>query len=273
MVNFVPNIIVLDYLTRSNKLTEKLKNKITKLLEAGYQRELRYQRNDGSFSAFGQTDVEGSTWLTAFVLKSFVQAKKYIDIDKGVIEKAVDFLIKRGDEKSGSFVEKGQVFSTGLKGGLSKSTMPLTAYVLIALNTAKKNNVTVNFDLKKVENYLAEQSKSIKLLANIADPDDPNHYNYYQLAIIAYALHDVDSEMKDEIYDKLWKLGQTEDNKLYFDRKETKKDKNERYYYRPPNSNGIEASAYALMTSLKRNDTNSAISILNWLISKQNSNG
>ena len=274
MVNFVPNIIVLDYLTEAGKLTDKIKQKAIRHLESGYQRQLHYQRIDGSYSAFGEHDKEGSTWLTAFVVKSFVQAKKYIDIDDKVIKKAVDYLIKRGNKTVGSFEEKGQLFSKALQGGVSKSTLPLTAYVLNALNVAKKNNVTVDFPLRSVENYLLMQSKFINLLVNDDDPDDPNQYNYYQLAIVAHALHELDSDMKDEVYEKLWKLAQTDDNKLFFDKKaKPKADKERVHWYYIPNSNGIEASAYALLTSLKRNDTGSAIKILNWLVSKQNNNG
>lgn len=31
-------------------------------LLSGYQRQLSYQRDDGSFSAFGDSDTSGSTW-------------------------------------------------------------------------------------------------------------------------------------------------------------------------------------------------------------------
>ena len=41
----------------------------------GYQRELNYRHSDGSFSAFGESDGDGSTWLTAFVLKVFAQVR------------------------------------------------------------------------------------------------------------------------------------------------------------------------------------------------------
>ena len=43
----------------------------------GYQRELNYRHSDGSFSAFGEMShmSEGSTWLTAFVLKVFAQVR------------------------------------------------------------------------------------------------------------------------------------------------------------------------------------------------------
>ena len=74
----------------------------------GYQRELTYQRNDGSFSAFGQSDYSGSMWLTAFVAKSFQKAKAFIYIDDEVIIKAVDWMIRR-QNRDGSFPEPGRI--------------------------------------------------------------------------------------------------------------------------------------------------------------------
>ena len=69
MMHFVPNIVILDYLKRVKKLTPDLEKKIINYMEIGYQTELKFKRLDGSFSAFGDLDREGSTWLTAFVLK------------------------------------------------------------------------------------------------------------------------------------------------------------------------------------------------------------
>jgi len=39
----------------------------------GYQRQLTYRRQDGSYAAFGERDATGSMWLTAFVLNSYSQ--------------------------------------------------------------------------------------------------------------------------------------------------------------------------------------------------------
>ncbi|CAG2173594.1 unnamed protein product, partial [Oppiella nova] len=75
MINFVPNIVVLNYLKQTNRLTQQIKSKAISNIEIGYQRELTYKRRDGSFSAFGDGDSSGSTWLTAFVVKAFIQAK------------------------------------------------------------------------------------------------------------------------------------------------------------------------------------------------------
>jgi hypothetical protein len=58
----------------------------------GYQRELTYRHYDGSYSAFGNSDDSGSTWLTAFVVKSFSEARPYITIDGKDVGKSLDWL-------------------------------------------------------------------------------------------------------------------------------------------------------------------------------------
>lgn len=47
MLNFVPNIVVLDYLTSMGKLTPEIETKTKKFLVSGYQRELSYKHDDG----------------------------------------------------------------------------------------------------------------------------------------------------------------------------------------------------------------------------------
>ena len=77
-------------------------------MEAGYQRELTYKRNDDSFSAFGQSDKHGSTWLTSFVVQSFKQAQNYIFVDNKILENSIKFLNQQQKE-NGAFEEKGEV--------------------------------------------------------------------------------------------------------------------------------------------------------------------
>jgi CD109 antigen len=44
-------------------------------MEAGYQQELTYRHPDGSFSAFGSSDPNGSTWLVRLLLN--IQVLKF----------------------------------------------------------------------------------------------------------------------------------------------------------------------------------------------------
>uniref|UniRef100_A0A7I4XSE1 TEP1-F n=1 Tax=Haemonchus contortus TaxID=6289 RepID=A0A7I4XSE1_HAECO len=92
MLNFVPNIVVLRYLKATNRAEPTIEAKAVKFMEAGYQRELTYRRYDNSFSAFGESDKFGSTWLTAFVVRSFAQARAYIFVDPTVLTKSIAFL-------------------------------------------------------------------------------------------------------------------------------------------------------------------------------------
>lgn len=130
MLNFVPNIVVLDYLSVVDDLDETIKSKAIEFLLSGYQRELTYRRNDGSFSVFGKHDHMGSTWLTAFVAKSFIQAGSYIDIDADVIDKALEFL-SGTQAADGSFPEIGRVYDKAMQGGASNG-LALTAYTVVA---------------------------------------------------------------------------------------------------------------------------------------------
>jgi CD109 antigen len=47
----------------TNQLTQAIEDKALRYMETGYQQELTYRHQDGSFSAFGNSDPSGSTWL------------------------------------------------------------------------------------------------------------------------------------------------------------------------------------------------------------------
>jgi len=85
MIVFAPDVFITKYLRESGQLKPEIMAKAEMLMLTGYQRELTYRHSDGSFSAFGQQDQEGSLWLTAFVLKCFSQAEDLIYIDKDVL--------------------------------------------------------------------------------------------------------------------------------------------------------------------------------------------
>ena len=167
MILFAPNIYVARYLEATGQLKPEVMAKAEHLMTTGYQRELTYRRDDGSFSAFGQSDSEGSLWLTAFVLKSFAQADGLIYVDETVLREAQDW-IRHHQHGDGSFERVGFVHHQELLGGLAGKTA-LTAYVAIALLEAG------DFDgADRALTFLDGQ------LDEITDP--------YTTAIVAYAL-------------------------------------------------------------------------------------
>ena len=78
-------------------------------IKTGYQRELNYRRDDNSYSAFGMSDPEGSTWLTAFVMRSFAQAKEFVFVDEEDMNVSIAWLKSRQNESTGCFRSQGKL--------------------------------------------------------------------------------------------------------------------------------------------------------------------
>ncbi|XP_012501492.1 PREDICTED: CD109 antigen [Propithecus coquereli] len=192
MINFAPNIYILDYLTKKKQLTDNLKEKALSFMRQGYQRELLYQREDGSFSAFGNYDPSGSTWLSAFVLRCFLEADPYIDIDQNVLHRTYTWL--KGRQKSnGEFWEPGRVIHSELQGG-NRSPVTLTAYIVTSLLGYRKYQP--NIDVQDSINFLESEFNR-----GISDN--------YTLALITYALSSVGSPKAKEALNMLmWRAEQ-----------------------------------------------------------------
>ncbi|NWX16595.1 A2ML1 protein, partial [Aegotheles bennettii] len=140
MVLFAPIVYVLQYLEKTRQLTPEIRERATGLLRngntnvlscfAGYQIQLQYQHPDGSYSEFGTKDEYGNTWLTAFVVKCFVQARPYIFLDNRIIQAALSWL-EFHQLPNGCFKNVGQLFHTAMKGGVD-GEVPLAAYITAA---------------------------------------------------------------------------------------------------------------------------------------------
>ena len=235
MVLFAPNIYVARYLDATDQLKPEVLAKAGHLMTTGYQRQLTYQRSDGSFSAFGESDEEGSLWLTAFVLKSFAQADGLIYIDEAVLRDAADWILDRRRD-DGSFEPVGFVHDQELLGGLQGNTA-LTAYVAIALREAGYGN-----ELAATIEYLESR------LDNIDDA--------YTMAIVAYALELTGSPYAGDAMEALLALGTADTHGLYWSNPAT-----------------VETTGYALLTLLDRGDFINAANAARWLVFQRNAFG
>ncbi|XP_026358288.4 alpha-2-macroglobulin-like protein 1 [Ursus arctos] len=131
MVLFAPIIYVLQYLEKARLLTEEIRSRAVGFLKLGYQKELMYKHRNGSYSAFGEQDGDGNTWLTAFVTKCFGQAQEFIFIDDNNIQDALKWMA--GNQlPSGCYANVGRLIHTAMKGGVEDETS-LTAYITAAL--------------------------------------------------------------------------------------------------------------------------------------------
>ncbi|XP_048013066.1 pregnancy zone protein-like isoform X2 [Megalobrama amblycephala] len=129
MIDLAPNIYILLYLEATGQLTATIRETAIGYLQSGYQGQLNYRHEDGSFSTFGYD--ESNTWLTAFVLRTFALARQFIFIDPHVLQSAKDWLIsKQGSD--GCFIQQGTLHHYDMKGGVGDS-VTMTAYVVVSL--------------------------------------------------------------------------------------------------------------------------------------------
>ena len=235
MILFAPNIFVARYLQETGQLKPEVMATAEHFMTTGYQRELTYRRNDGSFSAFGQEDQEGSLWLTAFVLKSFAQADGLIYIDSAVQDQAMQWILSH-QRGNGSFEPVGFVHHSDLLGGLQGNTA-LTAYIAIALQEAGDTSQSAN-----ALRYLEGQLPGI---------DDP-----YTMAIVAYALALGNSPRADDAYQQLMSMATSDTNGLHWQ-----------------HSAAVETTGYATLALLENGDLISASNAARWLVSQRNAFG
>ncbi|XP_014669262.1 PREDICTED: alpha-2-macroglobulin-like isoform X2 [Priapulus caudatus] len=137
MITFAPDIYIMQYLTATGQATDAISKKALTYMRAGYQRELTYRHDDGAYSAFGNRDKEGSMWLTAFVVRSFAEARPFIFIDDAQIAASVEWIARRQGE-DGCFPVVGTLHHKGMKGGVgdARTKATLTAYVATSLIAA-----------------------------------------------------------------------------------------------------------------------------------------
>lgn len=257
MLNFVPNIVVLDYLTATHKLTPEVEKKTKKFTETGYQKQLTYKHHDGSYSVFGRSDNYGSTWLTAFVAKSFTHASKYVAVDENIIGQAFNFLAKL-QAPNGSFPEFGHVSYTAMQGGSSKG-VALTAYTLITF--LENKNLA-----KRFKNVV---DKALQFIVESFDDLEDN----YALAIATYAMQIAQHPLKDAMLAKLEsKAVNINDGKMHWEKEVPKSDAKSPWLSRP-NSVNVEMSAYALLAYIEAGRETDGVPIMKWLVGQRNANG
>ncbi|KAJ6642136.1 CD109 antigen [Pseudolycoriella hygida] len=252
MIGLAPDVVILVYLTKIGKLTPELKILLIQYLEIGYQGQLSYLRTDGSFSAFGMSDSCGSTWLTAFVIRIFIQASEFTCIDNNIISRGLEWL-KNRQQPDGSFPEVGRVIHWDMQ-GLAQEGVALTAYVVIAFAQAPASAIKYADVITKALSFLKTK------LGSCGD--------IYALAIACYAAHLANHESKVAFLQKIDQLAKVEGEFKYWEKVKLPTDP---WYF--ASSVNVEITSYVLLSYLKAGRIFDAASIAKWLLSQQSSYG
>ncbi|XP_077063222.1 alpha-2-macroglobulin-like [Siphateles boraxobius] len=245
-----PNIYILEYLENTDQLTSAIRETATGFLKGGYQRQMNYKHLDGSYTTFGRG--EGNTWLTAFVLRSFGKAEKYIFIDPKIIQSAKNWLISRRDS-DGCFIQQGTLFNNRMKGGVNDD-VTMTAYItasLLELETPVTDPVV---------------SKGLSCLRSVIE----DVRNTYTTALLAYTFSLArDTDTRQQLFKKLEDVALSDGSNLHWSQSGSADDSD---------SLAVEISSYVLLAVLTADsvttvDLSYANRIVNWLVKQQNAYG
>ncbi|NXD24447.1 A2ML1 protein, partial [Spelaeornis formosus] len=260
MVLFAPIVYVLQYLEKTRQLSPEIKDRATGFLRNGYQIQLQYQHPDGSYSEFGIKDEYGNTWLTAFVVKCFVQAKPYIYVDNQIIQAALNWL-EFHQLPSGCFKNVGQLFHTFMKGGVD-GEIPLTAYITAAY----------------LEAGATPESTVVRRALGCIAPALPKAAGTYTQALLAYTFALAkDSQRTQELLDVLEQKAIRADGQIHWSQTSSKPRTGSSPWSQPV-SVDVELTGYILLALLSKpnvteSDLTTASGIVAWLTRQQNAYG
>jgi CD109 antigen len=237
MIFFAPDVEILRYLDATGQLTPEVRAKAEHFITVGYQRELTYCRQDGSFSAFGDRDSSGSLWLTAFVLGTFSAARDVQTVDETVLADAAGW-IEAHQLSDGSWEPVGFLHHRDMMGGVADS-YALTAFVSIAL---------LDYGLARPE---ALADAAIYLENNLSLVQD----NPYSLAIAALAFVRLNNTgAAENSIARLLEIAVSDENGIHWE------------------PHVVETTAYAAMAMIEAGNSQ-ANNAIKWLALQQNSRG
>lgn len=226
METLIPSIMVARYLKGIGRFNADFKLKVGANCAKGYAKELIYMHLDGGFSAFGdgqglcgcggwgrgpiimEDDVIGemqpdkpkettaSSWLTAFVVKTFsIMAKERLTfVSHDLLGKSYEFLtryIDRSYNAESYFIQKGSVIHKEMQGGTAgndgkESHVTYSASVFLAMveyNTFRKNMTESSRRKRDITESKAIIDEAVSWMKRNTDV----LHQPFSLAIVAYA--------------------------------------------------------------------------------------
>jgi len=125
-----PNVLALDYMKHTKKLTPETHAKAEGYIANGYQRLLTFEVPGGGFSWFGQAPA--NKILTSYGLMEFNDMAKVSDVDPKLIERTRDWLANQ-QQSDGSWKPDASFINEGATDRYNSNVLRITAYIAWSL--------------------------------------------------------------------------------------------------------------------------------------------
>jgi alpha-2-macroglobulin-like protein len=162
-----PNVLALDYMKRTKKLTPEVHAKAEGYIANGYQRLLTFEVAGGGFSWFGQAPA--NKILTSYGLMEFYDMSKVYDVDPRLIQRTQQWLASQ-QQGDGSWQPDKSFINEGATNRYNTDVLRITAYIAWSLENTGYQGPAVDKAKQYIEKHLDEKidTYTLAVLANFA---------------------------------------------------------------------------------------------------------
>jgi uncharacterized protein YfaS (alpha-2-macroglobulin family) len=242
-----PNVLALDYMRHTKKLTPEVRAKAEGYIANGYQRLLTFEVPDGGFSWFGSAPA--NKILTAYGLMEFYDMSRVHDVDPKLISRTQQWLAGQQRE-DGSWKPDAQFINEGATNRYNSDILRITAYIAWALKNTGYQGSAVEKAREFVEKRIGEKVDT------------------YTLAVIAnFAASYGDREFTRRALQQLLDARTEKDEQVWWDAEETS-------VYATGPSAAVETTGLAVQALLQSGSASgTAGKALNYIASKKDAYG
>jgi uncharacterized protein YfaS (alpha-2-macroglobulin family) len=162
-----PNVLALDYMKRTKKLTPEVHAKAEGYIANGYQRLLTFEVRSGGFSWFG--NAPANKILTSYGLMEFYDMSKVYDVDPRIMQRTQTWLASQ-QQPDGSWKPDTEFINEGATNRYNKDVLRITAYIAWALGNTGYQGPSVQKASEYIQKHLSDKSDpyTLAVLANFA---------------------------------------------------------------------------------------------------------
>ena len=162
-----PNVLALDYMKRTKKLTPEVHAKAEGYIANGYQRLLTFEVPGGGFSWFGQAPA--NKILTAYGLMEFYDMSQVHDVDPKLILRTQQWLAAQ-QQPDGSWKPDTSFINEGATNRYNSDVLRITAYIAWSLKNTGYQGPAVETARQFIEKHMSAKldTYTLAVLANFA---------------------------------------------------------------------------------------------------------
>jgi uncharacterized protein YfaS (alpha-2-macroglobulin family) len=162
-----PNVLALDYIKRTGKLTPEVRAKAESYIANGYQRLLTFEVPGGGFSWFGNPPA--NKILTSYGLMEFSDMSKVYDVDPNVIARTQAWLAAQ-QQPDGSWKPDSNFINEGATNRYNTNVLRITAYIAWALQNTGYSGPAIEKARQFIGSHMdgAIDPYTLAVLANLA---------------------------------------------------------------------------------------------------------